>query len=235
MPTYTLDLSIAANDLETIEGAGENIVVAKPVNTAAGTPNVAWLGITPLENNVITWTEDYAMYASTTQIQGGASIVQTSATPYPAEDGVCYELDTAGVFKGPTTGPQPVPKGSYSSLNDYTVLPSLTFGLTQSATTTSGNFTLSPLNAQPVPSHQQVIFTPLTIVWVWLQSTITSGVVITSVFSNVAVATFGGSVTTVSLTYDASRGQFVPNSSSAAHVKLLDFSKYGPSRTRKLR
>ena len=235
MPTYTLELSIDANDLEVIKGAGENIIVAKPVNSAIGTPNVAWLSIIPLEGNQITWTENYAMYASTMQVQGGASIFQTSATPYPAEDGICYDLDPAGVFTGPTTGPQAVSTGSYSSLNNYTALPAMTLGLTQSATTTSGNFTLNPLNAQSVPSLQQVIFTPLTTVWVWLQSQISSGVVLTSVFSKVAIVTFGGSVTTQSLAYDPSHGQFEPPSGSAANVRFLDFTKYGVSRARRLR
>ena len=235
MPTYTLELSIKADDLEIIKGAGENIIVAKPVTHDLGTPNVAWLSIIPLEGNQITWTENYAMYASTMQVQGGATIFQTSATPYPAEDGICYDLDPAGVFTGPTTGPQAVSTGSYSSLNNYTALPAMTLGLTQSATTTSGNFTLNPLNAQSVPSLQQVIFTPLTTVWVWLQSQISSGVVLTSVFSKVAVVTFGGGVTTQSLAYDAKHGQFEPPSSSAANVRFLDFTGYAASRTRRLR
>lgn len=233
MPTYTLNLSISAQDLETIEGAGENIIVAKPVNSTGGTPNVAWLSIKPLEGNQIVWTEDYAMYASTTQIQAGASIFQTSTTPYPALDGICYEFDVNGVFSGPTTGPQPVSLGSYSALNDYTAQQAMTFGLTQSATTTSGNFTLSPLNAESVPSDQQVIFTPLTTVWVWLEAQVTSGVVLTSVYSKVAVVTFGGSVTTQALTYDSAHGQFEPPSTSS-NVKLLDFTKYGGRRARKL-
>jgi hypothetical protein len=233
MPTYTLDLSISANDLETIKGAGENIIVAKPVNSAAGTPNVAWLSINPLEGNQIVWTEDYAMYASTTQIQSGASVFQTSTTPYPAEDGVCYMFDASGAFPGKTSAPQPVARGSYSTLNDYTALPAMTFGLTQSATTTSGNYHFSPLNAQSVPSLQQVVFTPLTTVWVWLESQITSGVVITSVFSKVAVVTFGGSVTTQALTYDSAHAQFEPSANSS-NMKLLDFTKYGSGGARML-
>ena len=100
----------------------------------------------------------------------------------------------------------------------------MTFGLTQSATTTSGNFTLNPLNAQSVPSLQQVIFTPFTTVWVWLESQISSGVVLTSVFSKVAVVTFGGSVTTQPLAYDAHHGQFEPPAGSAANVRFLDFT-----------
>jgi hypothetical protein len=235
MPTYTLDLSISAQDLETMEGAGENIVVAKPVGNPSSTPNVAWLSIKPLEGNQIVWTEEYAMYASTTQIQSGASIFQTSTTPYPAEDGVCYMFDASGTFPGQATGPQPVAGGSYSVLNDYTAQPSMTFGLTQSATTTSGNYHLSPLNAQAVPSLQQVVFTPFTTVWVWLEAQINSGVVITEVISKVAIVTFGGSVTTQALTYDATHGQFEPPANSS-NVKLFDFMKYGGGRrARKLR
>jgi hypothetical protein len=233
MPKYTLELSFAQNDLETIKGAQENIIVAKPVGNAEGTPNVAWLSINPLEGNQIKWTEDYAMYASTFQIQSGASIVQTSATSYPAEDGVCYKFDANGAFSGQTSAPEPVATGSYGALNDYTALPAMTFGLTQSATTTSGNFTLQPLNAQSVPQNQQVVFTPFTTVWVWLEAQLSSGVVLTSVFSKVAVVTFGGTVNTQALTYSASHGQFEPNAGSG-NVKLLDFTKYGSRRARKV-
>ena len=225
MPTYTLELSINAQDLETIEGAGENIILAKPVNSAGGTPNMAWLSIKPLKGNQIMWTEDYAMYASTTtQFQGG-SIIQTISTAYPALDGVCYAFDVNG-FSGQTAGLQPVSKGSYSALNDYTAQPAMTFGLTQSATTTSGNVTLSPLNAQSVPKDQQVIFTPFPTVWVWLETQVTSGVLFTGVFSKVAVVTFGGSVTTQALTYDSTRGQFEHDSGTSG-VRLLDFTKHG--------
>lgn len=227
MPTYTLDLSIDAQDLQTIENAGENIIIAKPVNSAANTPNVAWLSINPLEGNQVVWTEEYAMYASTTSIQSGANIFQTSATSYPALDGICYDLNPSGVFTSPVAGPQPVNPGSYSTLNNYTSLQAMTLGLTQSATTTSGNFTLSPINAQSVPTNQQVIFTPYTTVWVWLQAQVSSGVIITSVYSQVAVVTFGGSVTTQSLTYDSTHGQFEPTS-SAANVTFLDFRRYAP-------
>jgi hypothetical protein len=235
MPTYTLELSISQTDLETIEGAGENIIVAKPVNSPDGTPNVAWLSIKPLEGNQIVWTEEYAMYASTSQIQSGASIFQTSTTPYPAEDGVCYQFDAHGTFPGQIAAPQPVAGGSYSILNDYTAQKAMTFGLTQSATTTNGNYHLSPLNAQSVPSQQQVVFTPFTTVWVWLETQVSSGVVLTSVFSKVAVVTFGGSATTQALTYDDTHGQFEPSSGSS-NVRMLDFTKYGGGRrARKLR
>jgi hypothetical protein len=234
MPTYTLDLSIGAADLETIKTAGENIIVAKPVNSATGTPNVAWLSINPLEGNQITWTEDYAMFASTTSVSGGANIFQVSATSYPADDGMCYEFDANGAFGGSVMAPDPVTVGQYSSLNNYTADPAMTFGLTQSANTTSGIYTLSPLNAQSVPSNQQVIFTPFTIVWVWLEASLKSGVVLTEVVSQVAVVTFGGSVTSQTLDYSAAQGQFVPPA-GASNVQLLDFRKYARNRRRKLR
>lgn len=231
MPTYTLNLSISPSDLATISGAGENIIVAKPVTNASGTPNVAWLSVQPLENNQITWVENYAIYASTTSIESGAAIFQSSTTPFPAEDGVCYDFGTNGVFGGPTTGPQSVPLGSYSTLNDFTSSPAMTFGLTQSATANGGLISLSPLNAQSVPELQQVFFTPLTTVWVWLEANVQSATMITGVFSQVAVVTFGDGVTTQGLTYDAAQGQFEPDSSSA-NVKLLDFRKYLPRSAR---
>jgi hypothetical protein len=231
MPTYTLNLSISAQDLETIAAAGENIIVAKPVTNASGTPNVAWLSVPPLENNQITWVEDYAIYASTTEIASGAAIFQSSVTSFPAEDGVCYDFATSGAFGGPVTGPQPVPLGSFSTLNDFTSRSAMTFGLTQSANANGGLISLSPLNAQSVPEQQQAVFTPLTTVWVWLEANVRSATMITGVFSKVAVITFGGEVNTQGLTYAAAQGQFEPDDSSA-DVKLLDFRKYLPKSAR---
>lgn len=231
MQPYTLNLSISANDLPTIAAAGENIIVAKPVTNASGTPNVAWLSVQPLENNQISWVENYALYASTTEIASGAAIFQSSVTSFPAEDGVCYEFGANGVFGGPTTGPQSVPLGSFSTLNDFTSSPAMTFGLTQSATANEGLISLSPLNAQSVPEQQQVVFTPLTTIWIWLEANVQSATMITGVFSQVAVVTFGDGVFTQGLTYNVAKGQFEPDGGST-NVKLLDFRKYLPKSAR---
>ena len=214
MPTYELDLIIQPADLANIQTAQESIVIAKPVNNASGTPNVAWLCFAPIQTAKVSWQEQYAIYASTTQIQSGATIAQASATNFPASDGICYGY--SGNFTPNVTGPMPVSPGSYSVFNQMANPSIMTFGLTQSALVNGSSINLTPINAQAVLTQQQAVFTPYTTVWVWLQATVASGSVITNVYSKVAIVTFGGSVTKATLEYSGPGGVFVASSSSSA-------------------
>ena len=215
---YTLNLTINATDLTTIAAAGENIIVAKLVGNPSDSPSVAWLSIPPAQNTQVQWTEQYAIYASSqTPIQSGAVIFPSSTTPYPASDGVCYELVNQVFSASPAYGYLPVPSGSYSALNKMTSSAAMTFGLTQAAIVSGTNVQPGPVNAELIPSNQQTVFTPSLTVWVWLQSSITSGTVVVGLFkpslvevvSPPAAVSFPGGVTTQNLQYSSSQGGFV--------------------------
>lgn len=53
--------------------------------------------------------------------------------------------------------------------------------------------------------------TPSTTVYIWVQSQVKSNTVVTTLTSTLTKADFGGSVTEISLTYDANTGGFVNN------------------------
>ena len=222
MPNYTLDLAIDTEDLKILKAAGLNITIAKPVNSAS--PNVAWLVFDPFEGNKVEWTEQYSLYASPTAItQNGAVISRLSETPFPANDAAYYSLTSSATFAGPFTGSGAPAKGSYKVNNDMpsTQYPALTFGLQQKASINSKGIDPSPLNAAVVPAALSATFTPLTTVYVWLQTEFTSGSVITSVNGNAAVVQFGGTTTQQSLKYNPATGAFVPS----AGGKLLAYSE----------
>ncbi|HEX6292032.1 MAG TPA: hypothetical protein VFZ66_22790 [Herpetosiphonaceae bacterium] len=209
MPTYTLELLIDEDDLRIIKGAQQNIVLAKPTGDNAS-PNVAWQSFDPFQENSVTWSEEYGLYASNTKIVNGARIAKMSGVK-SATDKAYYSFRSDATFYGPNQDGDAPGIGQYRIFNEMpsSQYPALTFGLMQSATINGRLSDSRPLNAQYVPASQQVTFTPLTTVYVWLQSTLTSGTVITEVASKHTEVIFGGSVTTITLRYDSSRGMFV--------------------------
>jgi hypothetical protein len=207
---YTLNLIIDDADLRTIKTAGLNITVAKPVGGTQ--PNVAWLVIDPFPANKIQWSEEYGLYASTTQrLDPGTVISKFSELPPPQLDGKSYLFgvnDTA-VFE---KGIDPCPEGSFHIGNQMSAesYPLLMFGLTQKAIVQGRTINPSYLNAALVMAKMDVTFTPLTQVYVWLQNSYTSGTIITSITSKATEVEFGAGTTEQTLVFDPSKGQFEP-------------------------
>lgn len=208
--TFTLNTTFSDEALSTLYQTGTNVVVAKPA--IGNAPNVAWVVFRPLEENTLTWDEQYGIYASTQSIQNGAVLTQIAATPFPAGDGLSYTLLPAGFFGSPTSGGTP---GSFTAVNQFNNLPPsgpgfMTLGLYQNATvngtTTNGN----AVSAAAVPYQSTAVITPFTTVFLWTQSQVTGNSVVTDVTSAQTQVGFGGSVTEVSLVYDQASGVFAP-------------------------
>jgi hypothetical protein len=204
---FTLNLLIDTEDLRTIRDAGENVLIAKPVNGSE--PNVVWLDFDPFEANEVQWSEEYGIYVSNAQVQQGANISKLSETGVGLSAETFYALESDATFHGPTG--DSAPAGSFGADNQ---MPSssyraLTFGLTQSAIVQGNQINLKPINAQSVPAMQQATFTPLTTIFVWLDALVVSETVITNVSSPMTRVTFGGQVTEQTLRYDAAVGKFV--------------------------
>lgn len=213
MPTFTLNTAFTQDDLTRFLASGSNVVVAKP--NAGGRPNVAWVVYRPLLENNMTWEEQYGIYASNTLLtQSGAVITQISKTSFPAADGKLYGLSSAGFFGPPSSGGTP---GSFSAINEYNNLPSglLTFGLYQNATVNGSESLGNAVSAAPVPYRSTAVMTPFTTVYLWIQSQVASSSVLTTVTSPMTKVTFGGSITDVSLSYDAESGTFIPGGRTA--------------------
>jgi hypothetical protein len=208
MPTFTLNTAFDQNSLNIFYQTGTNVVVAKP-SSSGGTPNVAWVVFRPLPANSMTWQEQYGIYASTSSIQNGATLIQMSATSFPAGSGQMYTLSPAGVFTGPTSGGA---ANTYTASNQYNNLPSpgyLTFGLYQNATVNNTSLIGNAVSAAPVMYQSTAVMTPYTTIYIWTQSQVQSNTVVTVVTSVTTQVTFGGTVSEVSLQYDPTTGGFV--------------------------
>lgn len=206
---FQLDLSIDTVDLRILKAAQMRIVLAKPVGSA--NPNVAWLSFDPFEGNSVTWTEEYGLYASNSELKAGAQIVKISSAPFPAQDGKYYAFKSDATFYGPNSGGDVPPLNSFRVFNEMPTsqYPLLLFGLMQSARVNGKTAEFRPLNANQVPAGTSVTFTPLTTVQVWLQSNLVSGTVLVDVISKVTQVTFGKDINKQQLKYDPNKGQFV--------------------------
>lgn len=206
MPDYTLGTLFSKEDLTRFHASGSNVVVAKP--NAGGAPNVAWVVYNPLEENTMTWDEEYGIYASNTDIVGGALLVQMSHAPSPVEDGMVYPFTVEGFFGSPSSGGV---TGSYTVQNEYKNDKGyMTIGLYQNAVVNDKKTTRNAISAALVQREFTAEMTPFTSVYLWIQSQVKSNSVVTNVTSAQTEVRFGGSVSEVSLAYEAATGRFRP-------------------------
>lgn len=208
--TYSLSLAFSNEDLQRIYASGSNVVIAKPAG--GSTPNVAWLVVRPLPSNTITWQEQYGIYMSNTEIINGATLVQSASTSSNASPDTMYTMEPSGTISGPVTsgGTQ----GAFSIQNEYNNLPKgyLTTGLFQSANVDGTLATGNAVSAATCLYNSTAVMTPYTTVYLWIASSVVSNTVVTHITSPMTQVTFGGSVTSVSLVYDATSGTFLPAS-----------------------
>jgi hypothetical protein len=216
---FKLNLLIKDTDLRIITASGLKITIAKPVGD--GSPNVAWLVFDPFMANTVEWSEEYGLYASTSHIDRGAVITSISEKPPKVTDGESYVFGKNGPVFDP--GDDYCEDGSFriKNLMGGPAYPSLIFGLTQEAVINTNRIKAAFVNAALVPSRLDVIFKPLTRVFVWLQNSYCSGTVITTIMSTAAEADFGGGVNENSLVYDGSKGHFIPAPNGTADKVLV--------------
>lgn len=216
MAEFVLNIEIDSQSLPLIRAAQERIILAKPVSD--GSPNVVWQSFDPFGTNTVTWTEQFGLYASDTQVINGAAIRKMSEQLL-AEQARYYTFTPGATFEGPFVDPR-VGQGQYAAQNAMpnSAYPQLTFGLTQSATINTQPAPGRPLNAVTVLPNRLVNFTPITRVYVWLESNLASSTVITKILSNVAIVTYTGPITKRDLVYDPETGGFVPKSPAGKAV-----------------
>jgi hypothetical protein len=211
MSSFSVSMAFNQQDLERFYATGTNVVIAKP--TGGGTPNVAWVVYRPLMSNTVSWTENYGIYVSNAEVQNGATLVQMSATPYPAVASMLYTLTASGSILGPTSGGT---QNSYTIINAYNNLPKgyLTMGLFQSANVNGTEVLGGAVSAAPVIYNSSATMTPFTIVYVWTQSQVLSNTVVTNVTSPMTQLQLSATNNTANLLYNASSGTFIPVSSN---------------------
>jgi hypothetical protein len=215
MSSFSVSMAFNQTDLDRFLASGTNVVIAKP--TSGGAPNVAWVVYRPLIANTVSWTENYGIYASNAEVQNGASLVQMSATPYPAVPSMQYTMTASGGILGPTSGGTP---NSYTITNAYNNLPKgyLTMGLFQAANVNGTDVIGNAVSAAPVIYNSTATMTPYTTVYLWTQSQVISNTVVTNVTSPMTQLLLSATNNTANLSYNAASGTFVP---VTANLKAL--------------
>lgn len=186
MPTYSLTVDFAPQDLSTLWQAQEKLVMVK--QTGDSSTSVAWVSFKPFQNNQITWSEEYALYSSQSSIENGASIQKLS--DIEAKDRFRYPFEN-GIFNTPTLQPELKPD-HYQVTNNISDYPSLVFGVAQSVQVNGSPNPYKPLCATLVPKFQTADFEPLDIIEVYMDAKVKDGMVVTDVFSEKIVLTFDG-------------------------------------------
>ncbi|WKD50794.1 hypothetical protein [Microbulbifer spongiae] len=203
MPTYTLNIDFCKQDLDTLYKAGEKVTLIK--QSSNGQP-VAWVAFYPFENNTVIWEQEYALYASTTQIEGGATIHKMSDDM--AQEQMMYAFQN-GNFGTPHASSQ-LSEGQYGVANQTPIdqAAGLTFGLAQSVQVNGSAYPNKPINADWVPSKHVATFTPYENIMLFMNNNIQDGMVVTEIFSPSLTLTFGGATTELTANYNAATGRF---------------------------
>jgi hypothetical protein len=190
MPTYTLTIQMDSTGVSDIQTSKQYVTLAKAVSNDNG-PSlpVVWLAITPGETNVVTWTEEYSVYASTTNYQDGAQI-STSST-LPAVGGTTYNFEN-GVFSVASTSG--IESNQYGVNNQDSAMQiegvsQIVSGLYQGSVL-NGESSSSPLNAALLPYNENATFTPVEMITVFLSGFSDNGFVLTEISGNPLVVDF---------------------------------------------
>lgn len=214
---FNLSIAFSDEDLKTFYATGTNVILAKP-SAGGQTPNVAWLAFKPLSNNNLSWKEEYGIYASTQSPVSGGTLTQMSSVKVPAADGKLYTLGADAVFSGPAGSGTP---DSFSILNEYMEKPYITVGLYQGANVDGKDVLKNAISAAGVIPKSTALITPYTTVYIWLASQTVGNSVVTQITSPMTELDFGGSVSSLSITYNASTGKFI-SAGSKKEFKMLD-------------
>lgn len=207
---YQLNISIDQAGCQQIYAANQAITIVKSVVAnplSSGNLPVAWINFQPLEENSVSWIENYNMYATTTTLSAGATIVQTSVTGAPVQPSWLYTFED-GVFTGASGGAA----GTFNMLNEQGGM--LNFGLSQSATV--NNVTINaPLNAIPVGNNENASFTPEENVSIFLSNSVNNGVVLSQVAGNALAVTLSSQNPTANIGFTDATNTFYLQAAAA--------------------
>ncbi|MBV8299074.1 MAG: hypothetical protein JO083_05980 [Candidatus Eremiobacteraeota bacterium] len=217
---YQLTIDIDPQGVQNIYNSGQTITIVKSVNSSplqSGNLPVAWIAFQPLETNVVTWEENYSIYATTTQLQSGATIQMSSTTSGSVQQGWLYTL-AGGIFTGTTGGGAT----TFNAGNAMSQHP-FSFGLAQQ-TFINNVATTAPLNAIPVLYNESVSFTPLETISLFLSSYSNNGVVISQVAGNALVVTLSSQTPSAAIGFNDATNSFFQQS-TAKLLDAYDFAK----------
>lgn len=198
---YSLNINIEPAGVQAIQKSNQNIAIVKSV--LGGTPSpgvVLWLSFAPQMSNLVSWTENYTVYETYTQIQHGATIVQSSFTPAPIQVGMKYPFQY-GIFQPPIPGTA----GYFGIVNNQGM--TQTFGLAQQAVV-NGEVVNAPLNAVTVMAGETVLLEPEETLSVFLYTQSDNGTVISAVSSSQLVVTLTSVTPSATIGFNAANSAF---------------------------
>ena len=203
MADYRLNITFKESDLDLIYETNEKVVLVKHTEGNADS-QVAWVTFDPLMYNTVDWTNDFAVYASTSDIQNGARINMMSDKM--ASPKVLYNFYN-GYFQNPAIA-DTMKSNTYAISNNYSKKSALTFGLAQQVVVNNEAFPNKPINAILVPFGQSAQMTPIEKIDVYLMCDIETSTVVSKIMSPVLTVIYGEEDYSNSIEYNSSTGKF---------------------------
>lgn len=207
--TRTLNIHFSSKALETLGQQKKRVVVVKESNEALPDDNavIAWFTTTPFQEMKITWEEEFYLYGSQTEFQAGAVIEKTSSTDKKVNDkNYLYQFGPkSATFKGETYTQGKAGTIYMKNLfadGDFTL-----FGLAQKITC-SGKNHINPINAVESILNDNIAFTPVEKIRVFLQANVQDAKVLTAISSDPISLNFTGN-TEQAIRYDEEKNCFV--------------------------
>jgi hypothetical protein len=199
MANYTLNILFEPKDIEAVYKSNLKVVLVQNDN------KIAWLSFIPFQENYVTWSDDYYVYASHNKLAAGSKIhisADSNATLnnlYAFSEGA-FECDSSN----------PPTDGSFAIVNKMHDYNSLTFGLAQNVEC-NGDISKNPISALSLPIDYTAVFKipPSNTITVFLSTTINSSEIFDSTSSKFSVVTFGNNNTELTIKYDSSIGGFM--------------------------
>lgn len=200
---YQLTIQLTPDQLAAFAITSSQIAIAK---SAAGKPQIVWQSLRPIEELTMTWEENYGIYATQTKMSAGAKIVSTARVKGNAVNGEEYALIKDGFFVAQENPGDP---SAYYARNLFTPENDpMGFGLTQTAELAGSGTVLpsNPISYALVLPESKADMTPFTTLYVWVQSLVQGGSVVTEVTGPQLAVPYGGGKNKHTLVY--SKGKF---------------------------
>lgn len=203
MASYRLNITFKEKDMDLIYETGEKVVLVKHTEGNADS-QVAWVTFDPLMYNTIDWQNNFAVYASTSDLQNGAKISMMSDKM--ASPKILYNFDN-GYFKNPAPT-ETLGVNTYAISNNFNHKKALTFGLAQQIVVNDEAFPNKPINAILVPYGQSAQMTPIEKIDVYLMRDIETSTVVSKIMSPILTVIYEGEIITNTIEYNGDTGKF---------------------------
>lgn len=170
MSEYQLTIEFAPDDLLKIQEAGQKVAIVKG-SGQYGISNVIWVAFEPLEKNVLNWTSQYGLFASSAPVRFD-KVLQPTSTQHNAEPGITYPFEN-GSFSPPESKSSPKNYSVENRMPD-----NLTFGLVQTVELNGETHGSSLVSASRIPTRSDEEFMPAERVFLFLMENAETGMMI---------------------------------------------------------